>query len=123
MLTATPKWDPIGFALENYNAIGAFRTKEGELEIDTTAVLPDGTSFNGIADLKQILKDRQQQFVRCLTEKMLTYALGRGLEYYDRPTIDRIVAQLEAEGYRSSVLITEIAKSDPFRLRRGTEDN
>ena len=115
------KMDPIGFALENYNAIGAFRTKEGELEIDTTAELPDGTPFDGIADLKQILKDRKQQFVRCLTEKMLTYALGRGLEYYDRPTVDRIVAQLESEGYRSSVLITEIVKSDPFRLRRGTK--
>ena len=117
------KMDPIGFALENYNAIGAFRTKEGELEIDTTAELPDGTSFDGIADLKQIIKDRKQQFVRCLTEKMLTYALGRGLEYYDRPTVDQIVAQLETEGYRSSVLITEIVKSDPFRLRRGTKDN
>ena len=117
------KMDPIGFALENYNAIGAFRTKEGELEIDTTAELPDGTPLDGIADLKQILKDRKQQFVRCLAEKMLTYALGRGLEYYDRPTIDRIVAQLETEGYRSSVLITEIVKSDPFRLRRGTQDN
>ena len=117
------KMDPIGFALENYNAIGAFRTKEGELEIDTTVALPDGTSFNGIADLKQILKDRKQQFMRCLTEKMLTYALGRGLEYYDRPTVDQIVAQLEVADYRSSVLITEIVKSDPFRLRRGTEDN
>ena len=117
------KMDPIGFALENYNAIGAFRTKEGELEIDTTAELPDGTSFDGIADLKQIIKDRKQQFVRCLTEKMLTYALGRGLEYYDRPTVDQIVAQLETEGYRSSILITEIVKSDPFRLRRGTKDN
>ena len=117
------KMDPIGFALENYNAIGAFRKKEGELEIDTTAVLPDGTSFDGIADLKQILKDRKQQFVRCLTEKMLTYALGRGLEYYDRPTVDQIVTQLEAADYRSSVLITEIVRSDPFRLRRGTEDD
>ena len=117
------KMDPIGFALENYNAIGAFRSKEGELEIDTTAELPDGTVLGGIADLKQILKDRKQQFVRCLTEKMLTYALGRGLEYYDRPTVDQIVAQLEVEGYRSSVLITEIVKSDPFRLRRGTEDD
>ncbi|RKU06665.1 hypothetical protein C6503_25490 [Candidatus Poribacteria bacterium] len=117
------KMDPIGFALENYNAIGAFRTKEGEFQIDTTAELPDGTTFDGIADLKQILKDKKQQFVRCLTEKMLTYALGRGLEYYDRPTVDQIVAQLEAEGYRSSVLITEIVKSDPFRLRRGTKDN
>ena len=117
------KMDPIGFALENYNAIGAFRKKEGELEIDTTAVLPDGTAFDGIADLKQILKDRKRQFVRCLAEKMLTYALGRGLEYYDRPTVDQIVAQLEVADYRSSVLITEIVKSDPFRLRRGTEDD
>ena len=113
------KMDPIGFALENYNAIGAFRKKDGGLEIDTTAELPDGTTLDGIADLKEILKDRKQEFVRCLTEKMLIYALGRGLEYYDRPTVDRIVAQLEAEGYRSSVLIAEIVKSDPFRLRRG----
>ena len=117
------KMDPIGFALENYNAIGAFRWKDGELDIDTTAELPDGTILHGVADLKQVVKDRKQQFLHCLTEKMLTYALGRGLEYYDRPTVDRIVAQLEAGGYRSSVLITEIVKSDPFRLRRGTKDN
>ena len=114
------KMDPIGFALENYNAIGAFLKKSGGLEIDTTAVLPDGTTLQGITGLKEIIKDRKQQFVRCLTEKLLIYALGRGLEYYDRPTVDRIVAQLEAEGYKSSVLITEIVKSDPFRLRRGS---
>lgn len=113
------KMDPIGFALENYNAIGAFRKKDGGLETDTTAELPDGTTLDGIADLKEILKDRKQEFVRCLTEKLLIYALGRGLEYYDRPTVDRIVTQLEIEGYRSSVLVTEIVKSDPFRLRRG----
>ena len=117
------KMDPIGFALENYNAIGAFRSKDGEIEIDTSAELPDGTALDGIADLKQTLKDRKQQFARCLTEKMLTYALGRGLEYYDRPIIDRIVTKLESEGYSSSVLITEIVKSDPFRLRRGTKGN
>ncbi len=117
------KMDPIGFALENYNAIGAFRWKDGELNIDTTAELPDGTIVRGVADLKQVVKDRKQQFLHCLTEKMLTYALGRGLEYYDRSTVDRIVSQLEAEGYRSSVMITEIVKSDPFRLRRGTKDN
>ncbi len=117
------KMDPIGFALENYNAIGAFRWKDGELDIDTTAELPDGTIIRGVADLKQVVKDRKQQFLRCLTEKMLTYALGRGLEYYDRSTVDRIVTQLEAEGYRSSVMITEIVKSDPFRLQCGTKDN
>lgn len=118
------KMDPIGFALENYNAIGAFRWTDGELDIDTTAELPDGTVLqHGIIDLRQVIIDRKQQFLRCLTEKMLTYALGRGMEYYDRPTIDKIVAQLESEGYRSSVLITEIIKSDPFRLRRGTQGN
>lgn len=117
------KMDPIGFALENYNAIGAFRWKDGELSIDATAELPDGTILRGVADLTQVVKDRKQQFLRCLTEKMLIYALGRGLEYYDRSTVDRIVAQLEAGGYRSSVMIMEIVKSDPFRLRRGTKDN
>ena len=117
------KMDPIGFALENYNAIGAFRYKDGELNIDTTAELPDGTILHGVADLKQVVKDRKQQFLRCLTEKMLTYALGRGLEYYDRSTVDRIVAQLESGGYRSSVMITEIVKSDAFRLQRGTKGN
>lgn len=116
------KMDPIGFALENYNAIGAWRWKDGELDIDTTAVLPDGTVLqHGIIDLRRVVLDRKQQFARCLTEKLLTYALGRGLEYYDRPTVERIVVQLEAKDYRSSVLITEIVKSDPFRLRRGTE--
>ena len=117
------KMDPIGFALENYNAVGAFRWKDGELAIDATAVLPDGTVLHGMADLKQFVMDRRQQFARCLAEKMLTYALGRGLEYYDRPTVERIVTRLEAEDYQSSVLITEIVKSDPFRLRRGTQDN
>ena len=115
------KMDPIGFALENYNPIGAFRTKYGESKIDVTAELPDGTIVHGITDLKQVVMDRKHQFVRCLTEKMLTYALGRGLEYYDRPTVAYIVAQLESGDYRSSVLITEIVKSDPFRLRRGTK--
>ena len=117
------KMDPIGFALENFNAIGAFRWKDGELDIDTTAELPDGTILRGVVDLKQVVKDRKQLFLRCLTEKMLTYALGRGLEYYDRSTVDRIVAQLEAKGYKSSVMITEIVKSDPFRLRRSTKGN
>ena len=116
------KMDPIGFAMENYNAIGAFRKKDGELEIDATGQLPDGTSFKGIADLKQILKNRKEQFARCIAEKMLTFALGRGLEYYDKSTVDRIVSQLEANDYRSSVLITEIVKSDPFRLRRGKKE-
>ncbi len=115
------KMDPIGFAMENYNAIGKFRMKDRELDIDTTGQLPDGTPFENISGLKQILINRKTQFARCLTEKMLTYALGRGLEYYDRPTIERIVTALEANDYRFSILITEIVKSNPFRLRRGTK--
>lgn len=116
------KMDPIGFAMENFDAIGKFREKDGELVIDTAGQLPDGTSFEGIVDLKQILLNRKKQFAKCLTEKMLIYALGRGLEYYDKPTVDRIVSQLEANDYKVSVLITEIVKSDPFRLRRGKKE-
>ncbi len=115
------KMDPIGFAMENYNAVGKFRTKDGEQKIDSAGQLPDGTTFDGIADLKQILVNRKKQFAQCLTEKMLTYALGRGLGFYDRPTIERIVTKLENNDYRISVLITEIVTSDPFRLRRGTK--
>lgn len=115
------KMDPIGFAMENYDAIGKFRKKDGEQDIDTAGQLPDGTSFQNISDLRQILIDRKTQFARCLTEKMLIYALGRGLEYYDRPTIDRIVTALETNDYKFSVLVTKIVKSDPFRLRRGTK--
>ena len=115
------KMDPIGFAMENYDAIGKFRSKDGEQDIDTAGQLPDGTSFENISDLKEILMNRKTQFARCLTEKMLIYALGRGLEYYDRPTIERIVTELETNDYKFSVLITEIVKSDPFRLRRGTK--
>lgn len=114
------KMDPIGFALENYDAIGKYRTKDGELDIDTTGQFSDGTSFTGINDLKKILKDRKKQFMKCITEKMLTYALGRGLEYYDKPAVDKIISVLEENDYRSSVLISQIVRSDPFLLRRGT---
>ena len=117
------KMDSIGFAMENYDAIGKYRTKDGELEIDTTGQFSDGTSFTGINDLKEILKSRKQQFIQCITEKMLTYALGRGLEYYDKPTVDKIVSVLEVNDYRSSVLISQIVNSDPFRLRRGTKQD
>jgi hypothetical protein len=113
--------DPIGFALENYNAIGAFRSKDGEFEIDPSGEFADGTKFAGPEDMKAILQSRRDEFTRCLTEKMLTYALGRGLEYYDRPSVERIAKSLAASDYRFSVLVTEIAKSDPFRQRRGSD--
>ncbi|MCA8998191.1 MAG: DUF1592 domain-containing protein [Planctomycetaceae bacterium] len=115
------KMDPIGFALENYNAIGGFRTKDGEFPIDSSGEFADGTKFSGPGDLKSIVRDKREEFTRCLTEKMLIYALGRGVEYYDRPTVEQIVQSLAENEYRFSVLVQEIAKSDPFRYRRGTE--
>ena len=115
------RMDPIGFGFENYNAIGAFRTKDDGFAIDPSGTLPGGQSFQGPAELKRILKGKKELFSRCLTEKMMTYALGRGLEYYDRPTIDRINAALAKEDYRFSTLVAEIVKSDAFRLRRGKD--
>lgn len=85
--------------------------------------MPDGRSFQGPAELKRILKDRKDLFSRCLTEKMLTYALGRGLESHDRPTMDAITAALARNDYRFSTLVIEIVKSDPFRLRRAKEQH
>jgi hypothetical protein len=115
------RMDPLGFAFENYNAVGAFRQKDGDAAIDASGTLPDGRSFKGPEELKAILKDKKAQFARCLTEKVLTYALGRGLEYYDRRAVDRITAALARDEYRFSTLAVAIAQSDPFRLRRGKE--
>ena len=112
------KMDTIGFALENYNAIGAYRHQDGEFKIDASGQFLDGDSFDGIAGLKKIMMERKTQFVYCLTEKMLTYALGRELVYYDRPTVEYIVNNLETENYQFSALINTIVKSNPFRFRR-----
>lgn len=115
------RMDPIGFAFENYDALGGYRTRDGEGNIDPSGVLPDGKTFQGPKELKAILRDKKHLVARCLTEKMLTYALGRGLEYYDTPAVDKIVAALERDNYKFSTLVGEIAKSDPFRLRRGRD--
>ncbi len=113
------KMDPIGFALENFDAVGAFRTKDGTFDVDATGEFTDGTTFTGPAELKSIVMDRKEEFVRCLVEKLLIYALGRGLEYYDRPTVEKIVESLPAADYRFSALVTQIVKCDAFRQRRG----
>ncbi len=109
--------DPIGFGLESYDAIGAWRTHDGEVPIDTSGVLPDGKSFRGARDLKQILKGQEEAFTRNLAEKLLTFALGRGLERYDAPTVERMVRQTAANDYRFSNLVFEIVKSEPFQMR------
>jgi Protein of unknown function (DUF1592)/Protein of unknown function (DUF1588)/Protein of unknown function (DUF1585) len=112
--------DPLGFALENFDAIGEWRTTSGSgsTPIDASGVLPDGTKFNGPAELRKILLDRRQQFVSTVTEKLLMYALGRGLEYYDAPTVRKVVRDAEPGDYRWSSLISKIVASTPFQMRR-----
>jgi hypothetical protein len=112
------RMDPLGFGLENFNAIGAWRTDEGKFPIDSSGTLPGGQSFNGPAELKAILSARQADFTRCLTEKLLTYALGRGLEYHDKYAVGQICLAVARENHRLSSLIREIATSEPFQMRR-----
>ncbi len=115
------KMDPLGFAFENFDAIGAWREKDsGGFPIDASGVLPDGKSFTGAAGLKTVLDGKKDLFLRALTNKMLTYGLGRGLEYYDRPSVEQIVNALAKNNYRFSTLILEVVKSDPFQMRTAT---
>jgi hypothetical protein len=110
--------DPLGFGLENFDAVGAWRTADGKFPIDSSGTLPDGSSFQGPKELRVVLKAKQEAFRRCLTEKLLTYALGRGLEHYDKCALDQIVQNLAKADNRFSALVSEIVKSDPFQLRR-----
>ena len=114
------KMDPLGFALENYNAIGGFREKDGEFPIETGGVLPGGKTFQGPAELKAILVEQQAKVGRNLIEKLMIYGLGRGLEYYDRRSVVKIQEEL-ANNNKFSTVAIEIVKSDPFRMRRGSE--
>ncbi|PYR46322.1 MAG: hypothetical protein DMF89_22475 [Acidobacteria bacterium] len=111
--------DPAGFALDNFDAIGRWRTVDESFNaIDASGALPDGTAFSGVTDLREALARRPERFATTATEKMLTYALGRGLEYYDMPAVRKIVAQAGADGYRWQAIIVGIVKSYPFVTRR-----
>ncbi len=110
--------DPLGFALENFDAVGQWRTQDGGQAIDASGELPDGATVKGVVQLREsLLTKNKEQFVRCVTEKMLTYALGRGLEYYDKCAVDKIVAALQKNDYKLSTLMIEIVKSDPFQKK------
>jgi hypothetical protein len=113
--------DPLGLALEPFDAIGGVRTHDGESPIDASATLPDGSSFEGPAGIREHLVRQPDRFVSSLTEKLLTYALGRGLEAYDAPAVRRIVRSAEAEEYRWSALVRGIVESVPFRMRRAPQ--
>jgi hypothetical protein len=113
------RMDPLGFGLENYDAVGQWRTQDGKFAIDAAGTLPGGRSFHGPGELKGILRADRDAFARCLTEKLLTYALGRGLERYDRPAVNLIEQRLAASDYRFSRLVLEIVESLPFGMRHG----
>jgi len=112
------RMDPLGFSLENYDAIGQWRTTDAGKAINASGVLLDGTKVEGPAALQHAFVARKQQFVKAVTEKLLTYALGRGVEYYDAPAVRGIVRSTAADDYRWSSVVLGIVKSAPFQMRR-----
>jgi len=114
------RMDPLGFGLENFDGIGEWRTVDGKFAVDPTGQLPDGRKFNGPMELAAILNTEPELFTRALTSKLLTYALGRGLEPADHATVRRISRQVAADGYKFSALITDIVQSPQFQMRAGT---
>ena len=114
--------DPIGFGLENYDASGAWRTLDGKFPINASGTLPDGKSFNGAAGLKAILRSQSDLFTRNLTTKMMTYAVGRGMERFDEPAINGIVQDLSTHDYKFSRMVMDIVNSKPFLMRSADTD-
>jgi mono/diheme cytochrome c family protein len=117
------RMDPLGFALENFDATGQWRTREGDTVIDASAALPDGSRFSGPAGLRNWVTARPEQFATSVTEKLMIYALGRGIEHYDAPAVRKIVRQSAAGGYKFQSLLLSVVKSTPFQMRttRGTD--
>jgi hypothetical protein len=115
------RMDPLGFALENYDAVGKWRTQDGTFPVDSSGVLPSGKTFSTPAEMRNVLASPEMvpDFARCLTEKMMTYALGRGLARYDKPTVSAITRKLAAENYGFQSLVNEVVHSLPFQSRRG----
>lgn len=112
------RMDPLGFSLENFDATGAFRQRDAGQVIDAGAVMPDGTKFSGIAGLQQILLTRRQEFVDAFTERLMTYALGRGLTAKDMPAVRAIGRRAAADGYRIQAIVRGIVASDAFTSRK-----
>jgi hypothetical protein len=110
--------DPIGFSLENYDAIGRWRGRDGSAVIDASGNLPDGAKFDGVAGLKQSLLNHPELFVSTVSEKLLTYALGRGIDYYDAAPVRKIVREARTSDYSFSSLILGIVNSAPVQMRR-----
>jgi hypothetical protein len=109
--------DPFGFALENFDAVGRWRTADGGVPLDVSAALFDGTTVAGVEELRAFLLSKRELFVRTLTEKLMTYALGRSLEPSDMPAVRQIVRAAERDNYRFSSIVTGIVGSAPFQMR------
>jgi hypothetical protein len=113
------RMDPLGFALENFDGIGAWREEDNRFAIDATGKLPDGTEFRGAEGLTHLLLNRhREEFIEAFTEKLLTFALGRGLEYYDRPALRAILREAAKRNSTIPALIEAVVKSPPFQMRR-----
>jgi hypothetical protein len=110
--------DPPGFALENFDAIGRWRTLEADQPVDASGGLPDGSVFNGVSGLEEGLLKRPEVFVTTLAEKLLTFALGRGVEPADGPALRQVVAHARADNYRFSAIVLGIINSTPVRMRQ-----
>ncbi len=115
------RMDPLGFALENFDALGKWRTTSDGVPVDAAASLPDGTQFDGVVGLRKLLVGHRDEFVRTLTEKLLSYALGRGIEYFDLPTVRQITREAAPNDHRWSALVLGIVKSTPFTMGTITE--
>ncbi|RPI51137.1 MAG: DUF1585 domain-containing protein, partial [Acidobacteria bacterium] len=112
--------DPVGFALEHYDAVGRWRTMDGGEPIDASGTLFNGTEFRGVAGLQKAILDRPELYVTTLTEKLLTFAIGRGVAYYDAPAVRKVVRDASAQDYRFSSVVMGIVNSMPFRMRKAT---
>jgi hypothetical protein len=110
--------DPIGFALENFDGIGQWRATEAGQKLDTSGALVDGSKIDGVVSLREGLLRYSPQFVRTVTEKLLTYALGRGVDYDDMPMVRAIVREAAKNDYKLSTIVLEIVKSAPFQMNR-----
>jgi hypothetical protein len=112
------RMDPLGFGLENYDAVGGWRIKDGKFPIDPSGTLPGNVTFNGPKGLRAVIKSKEAEFRRCLAEKLLTYALGRGVEVSDKCTLDNVCQAVQNNQNRFSSMVLAIVHSDPFLYRK-----
>jgi hypothetical protein len=114
------RMDPLGFAFENFDAVGQWRTTSADTTVDASGAMPDGTKFDGVPGLLRLLLEHRERFVGTFTERLLTYAIGRGLDHYDAPAVRGIVHGAARNDYRFASIVTGIVTSTPFQMRAAT---